>query len=257
MPLMVNKKAQPAPLAMGKQRKEGNDLKTGVLCIHGFTGGPFEVEPFADFLVDQTDWIVEIPTLPGHGEKLALKSISAESWMMEAELALKGLKKVADRIIVVGFSMGGLIAMYLAMRYKVDRLVLLSAAAKYISPAQIFVEVQDAMRDVLAGKIAENASFHLYEYKLMNTPISSAVEFLRVVKMVQPYYDKIKVPVCIVQGGKDSVVPASAADFIYDHIGSAEKHMIHSEMGKHLICYSDDCDDWFREVLEFMNKGAD
>lgn len=232
-------------------------MKTGVLCIHGFTGGPFEVEPFADFLTGETDWIVEIPTLPGHGEKLALKNISAESWMMEAELALKKLKKSTDRIIIVGFSMGGLIALYLAMRYKVDRLVLLSAAAKYISPAQIFEEVQEAMRDVLSGKIAKNSSYHLYEYKLMNTPVSSAVEFLRVVRMVEPYYDKIKVPVCIVQGGKDSVVPASAADFIHDNIGSTEKCMIHSETGKHLICYSDDCDDWFKKVFEFMNKGAE
>ncbi len=230
-------------------------MKTGVLCIHGFTGGPFEVEPFSDFLMEQTDWLVEIPTLPGHGEKLALKSIVAESWMMEAELALKRLKKAADRIIIVGFSMGGLIAMYLAMRYKVDRLVLLSAAAKYISPVQMFKEVQEAVKDAMSGKIAKNSLFHLYEYKLTHTPISSAVEFLRVVKMVEPYYDKIKVPVCIVQGGRDGIVPASAADFIYNHIGSIEKQMIHSETGKHLICYSEDRLKWFEEVLGFMRDG--
>ncbi|AIY04393.1 carboxylesterase [Planococcus sp. PAMC 21323] len=232
-------------------------MKTGVLCIHGFTGGPFEVEPFADFLIEQTDWLVEIPTLPGHGEKLALKSITAESWMMEAELALKRLKKSADRIIIVGFSMGGLIAMYLAMRYKIDRLVLLSAAAKYISPVQMFKEVQEAVKDAVSGKITENALFHLYEYKLTNTPISSTVEFLRVVKMVEPYYDKIKIPVCIVQGEKDGIVPVSAADFIYDHIGSEEKHLIRSEKGKHLICYSEDCEEWFSEVFTFMNKGLE
>ena len=34
---------------------------------------------------------------------------------MEAELALKKLQKEVDRVIVVGFSMGGLIAMYLAL----------------------------------------------------------------------------------------------------------------------------------------------
>lgn len=232
-------------------------MKTGVLCIHGFTGGPFEVEPFVDFLNEQTDWIVEIPTLPGHGEKLALKRMSAESWMMEAELALKRLKKSADRIIVVGFSMGGLIAMYLAMRYKIDRLVLLSAAAKYISPAQILKEVQGALKDIVSGKIAENAPLHLYQYKLTNTPVSSAIEFLRVVKMVEPYYSKITVPVCIVQGNRDSIVPASAADFIYNHIGAVEKQMIRSELGKHLICYSEDREEWFEDVFEFMNRGLE
>jgi carboxylesterase len=91
-------------------------LKTGVLCIHGFTGGPFEVQPFADYIEARTDWIVKIPTLPGHGEILSLKNRTAEQWMMEAEIALRELKKEASRIIIVGFSMGGLIAMYLANR---------------------------------------------------------------------------------------------------------------------------------------------
>lgn len=225
--------------------------------IHGFTGGPFEVEPFADYISERTDWILKIPTLPGHGEKLDLKNLSAESWMMEAELALKELKKTVDKVIIVGFSMGGLIAMYLAMRYKIDRLVLLSAAAKYISAPRIFEELQKAMTAAAKGKLADHAFYHLYEYKWRNTPVTSAVEFLRVVKMVEPYYKLIEVPVCIVQGGRDGIVPVSAAEFIYENIGSQDKRMIHSENGEHLICYSDDCDDWFSEVLAFMKEQGD
>ena len=64
-------------------------MKVGVLCIHGFTGGPYEVQPFVDYLKMHTDWLVEVPTLPGHGITLNLANYSAESWMMEAELALK------------------------------------------------------------------------------------------------------------------------------------------------------------------------
>lgn len=229
-------------------------MKTGVLCIHGFTGGPFEVQPFADYIKEHTDWAVEIPTLPGHGKKLSLKKMTAEHWMMETELAMRDLKKRVDRVIIVGFSMGGLIAMYLSLRYKVDRLVLLSAAAKYISAAQLVTEVKEAAADAIAGRLAQNPLFHLYEYKLTHTPISSAVEFLRIVKMVEPYYKTIKIPVCIVQGKKDGIVPASAADFIYDRIGSLDKRIIHSDSGKHLICYSDDCEDWFGEVLRFMKQ---
>ncbi|RNF38564.1 alpha/beta hydrolase [Planococcus salinus] len=229
-------------------------MKTGVLCIHGFTGGPFEVQPFADYIEKETDWIVKIPTLPGHGDTLDLKKRSAEAWMMEAELALKELKKQTERVYIVGFSMGGLIAMYLAMRYKIDRLVLLSAAVKYISPVQLLEEIQSAAWDAIKGRLTENTLFHLYEYKLTKTPISSAFEFLRVVKMVEPYYRLIEVPVFIVQGKKDGIVPVSAAEFIYETIGSREKHLIHSESGQHLICYSDDCDDWFAQVLRFLKQ---
>jgi carboxylesterase len=229
-------------------------LKTGVLLIHGFTGGPFEVQPFADFISERTDWTLKIPTLPGHGEKLDLKNLSAESWMMEAELALKELKRTVDRVIIVGFSMGGLIAMYLSMRYKIDRLVLLSAAAKYISAPRIFEEVQSAIVAAAKGKIADHSLYHLYEYKLTHTPVTSAVEFLRVVKMVEPYYKMIEIPVCIVQGERDGIVPVSSAEFIFDNIGSPDKRLIHSKNGEHLICYSDDCEDWFSKVLAFMQE---
>ncbi len=227
-------------------------MKTGVLCIHGFTGGPFEIEPFADFLSEQTDWIIETPTLPGHGKILELHGQSAEMWMMEAELALKRLKVRTDRVIIVGFSMGGLIALYLSMRYKIDRLVLLSAAVKYISTAQMAEEVRIALKDMASGRINKNAGYHLYEYKFRQTPIRSAIQFLRVVKMVQPYYAAIKLPVFIVQGNKDGVVPPTAAQFIYDQLGSSEKHLYRSETGRHLICYSEDSADWFTQVLQFM-----
>ena len=83
---------------------------------------------------------MEVPTLPGHGVTLNLVKVSAESWMMEAELALKKLTRRVDRVIVVGFSMGGLIAMYLRFVIRIDKLVLLSAAAKYISP-RIFLKM--------------------------------------------------------------------------------------------------------------------
>lgn len=220
--------------------------------IHGFTGGPFEVQPFADYIEEKTDWAVKIPTLPGHGGKLDLKQKSAESWMMAAELALKELKKQADRVIIVGFSMGGLIAMYLAMRYKIEKLVLLSAATKYISAGQILEEMKVAAKDAVKGRLAQNLHYHLYEYKLLNTPVTSAFEFLRVVKMVEPYYDKLTLPVFIVQGKKDGIVPFSAAEHIYHHIGSIEKEIYHSETGQHLICYSDDCEDWFVRAVKFM-----
>ncbi|WP_203334205.1 alpha/beta hydrolase [Planococcus beigongshangi] len=229
-------------------------MKTGVLLIHGFTGGPFEVQPLADYIEEKTSWVVKMPTLPGHGGTLDLRKKTAESWMMEAELALKDLKKQVDRVIIVGFSMGGLIAMYLAMRYKIEKLVLLSAAVKYISAGQILEEVRVAAGDAVKGRLAQNPLFHLYEYKLLNTPISSAFEFLRVVKMVEPYYDKLTLPICIVQGKKDGIVPFAAAEHIYNKIGSVEKEIRHSENGQHLICYSDDREEWFAHVLAFMEK---
>ena len=226
-------------------------MKTGVLFIHGFTGGNYEVRPFVDFLKQQTDWQISVPTLPGHGVKPDLSKVTAASWMMEAELAFRKLQKEVDRVIVVGFSMGGLIAMYLALRYKVDKLILLSAAEKYISPWILLKDFGILLAEPVK-KYPPNTFYHLYDYKLKHTPMHATREFLRIVKTVEPYYELIKTPVCLVQGKNDGIVPFSTANYLYESLGSEKKKLIISDLGKHHICYSEDCDKWFEEVWEFM-----
>jgi carboxylesterase len=229
-------------------------MKTGVLFIHGFTGGTYEVQPLITFVKAHTDWSVEVPTLPGHGVTLNLSNVSAESWMMEAELAMRRLQKRVDRVIIVGFSMGGLIALYLSLRYPVSKLVLLSAAAKYISPRFLLEDVRIMLQESITKKYSPNSFRHLYDYKLTHTPIRAMFEFLRIVKMVEPYYSQIKIPVCLVQGEIDEIVPFSSAEHLYKTLGSESKVLIKSPRGKHHICYSDDCDDWFSKVLDFMRN---
>lgn len=229
-------------------------MKTGVLLIHGFTGGPYEVRPFVKFLQEKTDWKLVVPTLPGHGVKLELGKASAASWLMEAETAFRKLQKEVDRVVVIGFSMGGLIALYLSLRYHVDKLVLLSAAAKYISPRILLEDIRIMLAESITKKHSPNTFYHLYNYKLTHTPLQATIEFLRVVKMVEPYYDLIQTPVCIVQGKKDGVVPFASAEHLYKSLGSDEKVLIQSDTGKHHICYSDDCHTWFKDVLAFLEK---
>ena len=192
--------------------------------------------------------------MPGHGVTLDLGNVSAESWMMEAELAIRRLQQKVDRVIVVGFSMGGLIAIYLALRYPIARLVLLSAAAKYISPRILLEDVRIVLTESITKNYRPNTFYHLFNYKLRHTPIRATFEFLRIVKMVEPYYGHITTPVCIVQGENDGIVPFSSAELLYKKLGSEKKKFISSPLGKHHICYSDDSSAWFPQALDFMKQ---
>ncbi len=93
---------------------------TGCLLIHGYTGGPHEVEPLAAYLREHTDWDVEVPTLPGHGVNLELDNVTHTAWLAAAEDALKNMQEKADKLYLIGFSMGGMIAAYLASRHDID-----------------------------------------------------------------------------------------------------------------------------------------
>src|SRR5699024_4306319 len=116
-------------------------MMVGCLIIHGYTGGPYEVDPLANYIEKQTNWDVVVPTLPGHGEKLNLADITHQDWIKSAEEQLIRLLKHYPENYLIGFSMGGMIAAYLAAKYDVEKLVLLAPAGKYLSMKHLTIEL--------------------------------------------------------------------------------------------------------------------
>lgn len=229
-------------------------MAIGVLCLHGFSGGAYEVEPFTAYLRANTNWLIEAPTLSGHGEELNMKGFTAQHWLMDAELAFRALSKKVEEIIVVGFSMGGIIALYLAKRYKVKKLVLLSAAAKYVSPKQLVKDFKMLATEAYHRNLSNNELYLRYRHKFNNVPLSATIEFMKLVQKVAPYYQDIKVPVYIIQGKLDGIVPYHTAKFLFDELASMNKKLYFSDNGKHHICYCEDCFDWFTKVLAFLKE---
>lgn len=228
--------------------------KVGLLVLHGFSGSPYEIQPFTDYIRERTDWVIETPTFSGHGdaESLAMEGYKAEHWLMDAEIAYRKLAKRVKEVMIAGFSMGGVIAMYLAKRYPVKKLVLLSAAAKYISPSQLVKDIREMTEDAFHHKLRENDLFLRYHQKLKVVPFSATVQFMKIVSKTEPYISHIKCPVFIVQGALDGIVPSTTAQYLYDEISAKRKQLYISDCGKHHICYSDDCDKWFKKALDFL-----
>ncbi|KFL42744.1 carboxylesterase [Lysinibacillus sp. BF-4] len=225
-------------------------MTTGILYLHGFSGGTYEIAPLQNYLA-QYDYATKAPTLTGHGEVLDLRRCKAEHWLKDAELSYRKLAKRVDDVIVVGFSMGGVLALYLAQRYPVKKLVLLSAALNYIEPKQL---VKDVAIFATAGyQVKMNPTFQRYAFKFGKVPLSAALAFTRVVQLTAPYVKNITVPTLIVQGQLDGMVPYTTANKIYTTLASYDKRLYFSPNGKHHICFSDDCEKWFAKVAQFVN----
>ncbi|WP_371924977.1 alpha/beta hydrolase [Halobacillus sp. A1] len=228
-------------------------MSTGCLCIHGYTGSPVEVEPLVNFLEEQTDWELSAPTLPGHGEELDLKGHYYQEWIAAAELALLELKKKHDTIILIGFSMGGMIASYLAAKYKADRLILLSAALKYISFPQMARDTVGILSDAWKGSLAENQLFIRYQTKVSQTHFLSSLEFMRCVEFTKPYLAQVECPTLIMQGELDGMVPSKAANFLESEIAAPKKEVVFLPQSKHLVCHDLDQEVLFNKVIEFLS----
>ncbi|MFC4559909.1 alpha/beta hydrolase [Virgibacillus kekensis] len=226
----------------------------GCLIIHGFTGGPYEVDPLASFLKSETNWHIEVPTLPGHGRKLALDDVSHDKWITTAENSLKKMKEKFDEVYLIGFSMGGMIAAYLAAKHKVDKLVLLAPAGKYLSFRQISKDVKDVVTDGFRGRLKENKLYMHYRRKLGEVPFKANLEFLKVVKLTRKYLSKVESPVLIAQGQQDGMVPYKTAYYLDKEITSAPKEVVFFERSRHLICLGDDKDTLNTMVYDFLKK---
>src|SRR5699024_6777670 len=128
-------------------------MMVGFLIIYDYTGGPYDVAIHGDYLAAKTNWEIVIAALDGHGEVLDMEESSYETCWDESEQDLIDIKANCDKLYVVGFSMGGMIAAYLAANYDVDKLVLLSTARKYVSFKYLSAYIADAVGDGFKGKL--------------------------------------------------------------------------------------------------------
>lgn len=102
------------------------DSRSACLLIHGYGGSPFEMEGPAAALAE-AGFSVRVPCLPGHGEGYNdFGKYGFADWLAHAEEELKDMLARHERVALVGFSMGGALALNLACRYPVAGVAVLS-----------------------------------------------------------------------------------------------------------------------------------
>ena len=128
------------------------DSGKALLLLHGFTASAAEMRPLGDFF-HKRGYTVYAPLLPGHGTTPEdLKERTYEDFIGAAMAGYEKLKAIQgiEEIYVVGQSMGGLLALYLAEQGKGAKVVALAAPvwihqrlgeyAKYLHYFKAFTE---------------------------------------------------------------------------------------------------------------------
>lgn len=96
------------------------------LLVHGFPGTPAEVRPLAQAF-RRAGWSVQGMLLPGFGPQIeTLPGRRCADWTDAVAEALAALKRRHHPVVLVGYSLGGALALQAAARAAPDALVLLS-----------------------------------------------------------------------------------------------------------------------------------
>jgi carboxylesterase len=126
----------------------------GCLLLHGFTAMPEEMLPLGEFLATKGFSILGI-RLAGHATHPDdLNHTHWSDWLINVEDGLALLRKSCHCFILIGQSMGGMIALTAAAKYQVDAVVAMStpyqAPSDDQSPASVQMKIPPVIRNASA-----------------------------------------------------------------------------------------------------------
>lgn len=233
----------------------------GIVLVHGFLASPAEMRGFAEKLADQ-GYTAIVPRLKGHGTSpYDLREKSWEDWYSSIRRAYRCMQAFADRVVLVGFSTGGALALKFAADQP-DELLGIAAVSvpiRFKNSKMMFVPLMHGTNKVVRWfssyegikPFLENNSEHpAINYRHM--PIRGLYELRRLVSTLESRLADIHCPALIVQGDKDPVVDPKSANIIHKKLGADYKTLLLIESDRHGILM-DDVGGTQQQVVEFLN----
>ncbi|HVB52073.1 MAG TPA: alpha/beta fold hydrolase [Acidimicrobiales bacterium] len=194
---------------------------SGVLVLHGFTGNPASVRPLAELLA-RVGYSVELPRLPGHGTTVEdMMTTTWADWSRAAEVAYDTLSEHCERVAVVGLSMGGGLAAYLAeVRPSVVGCVFINPLVKP-PPAEMFdglVALLDAGIESIESIGSDIKKKDTLEASYDATPLAPAKSLFEGVAKVHENLHLINAPSLLLSSREDHVVTSDNGDDLMENV---------------------------------------
>ena len=196
-------------------------FRKAILIIHGFAGGTHDEERLANYLEHSAKFDVYAFTLPGH-DKRTFRSVRYTEWIRASEEQIESLINSGYKnIYLIGHSMGGVIASYLAGKYsEVKKVVLAAPAFRYLTVSSNANNLEKLKKGI--ALIKNNDKDEIIT-RFLKLPLSSVKEFASLISEYKNSYLNIKVPVLILHGDKDTIVPLKSSQNIYEKMENHDK----------------------------------
>ena len=252
---------------MEKSIMNGDILISGsdvmVLLFHGFTGTPSELEYVGREINRREGWSVFIPCLPGHcTSPYDLEKIRQDDWIKGAEKHFLELREQYRTVFVGGLSMGGLIALKLAMKYRsIPAIVTIASPMKLKNKFDDMLLKTFAMLDLeIPFHHRKNGrdihfpppTFQFVDYKWF--PLSAAVELYKLILHVRFGLNQVSNPILVLHSLSDNTAHPESAKIIYGRVSSKIKEIFYFQDSYHVIPLDVDRECLTKKMIEFFSQ---
>ena len=233
--------------------------KLGVLVLHGFTSSLKTVDGLIPF-VEKEGMPWKMPTLRGHGTKYQdMKGVKAEDWYEDAEKALLELcdRDDVDKVVVVGLSMGGLVALELGMNHpdKVAGLATVAAAVRFKDPMSALTPVMakifsywpspESFNDPSRRVLCEN-------YKKFST--DAFLSLYRYAARIEKDLPRLTVPIRVLQSKADTIIDPISANLVYTNVSSKHREISWFMKTGHEMMQDMEAEAVFEDLIGYIKR---
>lgn len=231
--------------------------RIGVLLVHGFTGTPKELQEMGHSLSEH-GYSILAPRLAGHATQIEdLKRTHWHDWLHCVEDGYHLLHGLADKIIIAGLSMGGILSILFASQHKVDGLIAMSTPyelpadprAKFLPILWPFLtRVNKGEPDWADPTPAED---HI-DYP--HYPTRAILELKDLLGTMQSALPQVKVPTLLIHSMKDGGVSFDNMDKIATRLGSKVVTTVTLKKSGHVIVRDLEKEQVFLEADRFIRR---
>lgn len=204
-----------------------------IIYLHGFSASRQEVAPLCDELGRQLGANVFYTRLAGHGRNpQAMGQVQGNEWLQDATEALAIGRALGERVIIVGTSTGGTLALWLAQRdpERIAALVLISpnlgprgAGAELLAGpwgAQVLRTVMGSEHRWQPANAAQ-ARYWNWQY-----PSTALLPMMALVKLVRDSpLEAITTPTLVLYSPQDQVVKPEQTERAFARLGAKDKRL--------------------------------
>jgi len=234
----------------------GANARVGVLLVHGFTGSPAAMRPWAHYL-NQLGYTVNVPLLPGHGTKPEdLNFIKWQEWPAKVESELHDLFQRCEKVFLIGFSMGGTTSLNVASRYSKDLagLILVNPMihVRFIPHQLAWVLCRfQKLRESVGDDIKRPG---VTEYGYDALPGVGAYQLLKMCSHTRKRLKDVTLPVQLFHSSEDHTLPVSNTEIVMREISSREKNRIELVNSYHVAPLDYDAETIFENSKIFIES---